>query len=252
MRLAIIGFGKMGNMIYEIAKQQGHEIVSIVDPFSEDDKVTSRKLDVASLSKADVAIDFSHPVGIFENIKFYISNGIPCVIGTTGWYDREKELRNFAKNYPQSSLIFSGNFSIGVSLYREVVRLASSLFGKTGSYDVFMNEIHHRGKADSPSGTAKLIADVVEENFDSKDAVVTERLDRKRLDNEIHVSSTRGGWVPGTHTVVFDSPFDTIELVHRARTREGFATGAVLAASWIKNRKGFYTLDDFVDTLIKG
>jgi len=130
------------------------------------------------------------------------------------------------------------------------VKLASSLFGKTGSYDVFANEIHHREKADSPSGTAKLISDIIVENFDGKDKVVTERLDRKIEPNEIHVSSTRGGWIPGTHTVVFDSPFDSVELTHRARTRDGFAIGAVLAASWLIGKKGFFTLDDFVETLI--
>ncbi len=250
MNIAIIGFGKMGNMIMLDAKSKGHSIVSIIDPYSKDPLVSAKELEVENLNNADVVIDFSHPSCIVDNIKFYIKNNVPAVIGTTGWNNQLDELKLLAKDYPQSSIIYSGNFSIGVSLYREVVKLAATLFGNTGSYDVFANEIHHREKADSPSGTASMIADVIEKNFEGKEKIVTERLDRKIEREEFHVSSTRGGWVPGTHTVTFDSPFDSVELVHRARTREGFASGAVLAATWIKDKKGFFTLDDFVETLI--
>lgn len=250
MNIAIVGYGKMGKKISQIANERGFCITSIIDTICTDEKVTHKSLTKQSLQECDVVIDFSHPSCIIENMKFYITNNVPAVIGTTGWYDRLEEVKEYASLYPQSSLIYSGNFSIGVSLYREVIKLASSLFGKTGSYDVFANEIHHREKADSPSGTAKLISDIIVENFEGKDKVITQRLDRKINSNEIHVSSTRGGFVPGTHTVVFDSPFDTVELTHRARTRDGFATGAVLAAEWINNKKGFFTLDDFVETLI--
>lgn len=250
MNIAIIGFGKMGKKIYQIASEKGYSITSIIDPLSTDSLVTDKTITIQSLKGCDVVIDFSHPSCIIENIKFYISNSIPAVIGTTGWYDNIEMLKEYASNYSNSSIIYSGNFSIGVSLYREVVKLASSLFGKTGSYDVFANEIHHREKADSPSGTAALISDIIVDNFEGKDKVVTQRLDRKIEANEIHVSSTRGGWIPGTHSVVFDSPFDSIELTHRARTRDGFAIGAVLAASWLIDKKGFFTLDDFVETLI--
>jgi len=250
MNIAIVGFGKMGKKIYQITIEKGHKITSIIDPLSTDSRVTAKRITVKSLIGSNIVIDFSHSSCILENIKFYISNTIPAVIGTTGWYDQLNELKLFAKDYPESSIIYSGNFSIGVSLFREIVKLASSLIGKTGSYDVFENEIHHREKSDSPSGTATLLSDIIVENFEGKDRVVTQRLDRKIEENEIHVSSTRGGWIPGTHTVVFDSPFDSVELIHRARTRDGFAIGAVLAASWLINKKGFFTLDDFVETLI--
>lgn len=250
MKIAIIGFGKMGKMIYKDALDKGHSIVSIIDPFSEDLLVSSKELNVNNLNSADAVIDFSHPSCIEENIKFYIKNSVAAVIGTTGWYDKIEELKTLAKDYPQSSIIYSGNFSIGVSLYREVIKLASKLFGATSSYDVFVNEIHHKEKADSPSGTASMIADVVRDNFNGKSEIVTDKLNYKIKSEEFHVSSTRGGWVPGTHTVTFDSPFDSVELIHRARTREGFASGAVLAATWIKDKVGFFTLDDFVDTLI--
>ncbi|MBK5200450.1 MAG: 4-hydroxy-tetrahydrodipicolinate reductase [Spirochaetaceae bacterium] len=250
MNIAIIGFGKMGKMIHMNAIEKGHYVVSIIDSYSTDPLVSANKLSIETLNNADVAIDFSHPSCIIDNIKFYIQNNIPAVIGTTGWYDKLEELKLLAKDYPQSSIIYSGNFSIGVSLYREVVKMASKLFGTNGSYDVFVNEIHHREKADSPSGTASMIADVIKDNFDGKNKIVTERLDHKIDKQEFHVSSTRGGWVPGTHSVTFDSPFDSVELIHRARTREGFARGAVLASMWIEDKKGFFTLDDFVDTLI--
>lgn len=250
MNIAINGFGKMGKMILLNAEGNGHLVVSIIDPYSTDSRVSAKKLSIENLNNADVVIDFSHPSCIVDNIKFYIQNNVPAVIGTTGWNDKLEELKLFAKDYSQSSIIYSGNFSIGVSLYREVVKIASKLFGATGSYDVFLNEIHHKEKADSPSGTASMLADVVRDNFEGKSKIVTERLDRKIDQQEFHVSSTRGGWVPGTHTVTFDSPFDSVELVHRARTREGFASGALLAATWIKDKKGFFTLDDFVDTLI--
>lgn len=250
MNIAIVGFGKMGKKIYQVASEKDYKVTSIIDSMSTDSLVTDKEITTKSLSGCDVVIDFSHPSCIVGNIMFYLANGIPAVIGTTGWYEKIEELKGFAKAFPQSSIIYSGNFSIGVSLYREVIKLASSLFGKTGSYDVFANEIHHKEKADSPSGTAALISDIIIDNFDGKDKVVTQRLDRKIKDNEIHVSSTRGGWIPGTHTVVFDSPFDSIELTHRARTRDGFAIGAVLAAEWLMNKKGFFTLDDFVETLI--
>jgi 4-hydroxy-tetrahydrodipicolinate reductase len=250
MNIAIVGFGKMGKKIYQVASEKEYKVTSIIDPMSSDSLVTNKDISFESLSACDVVIDFSHPSCIVENIKFYISNEIPAVIGTTGWYDQIDNLKQFAKAFPKSSIIFSGNFSIGVSLYREVVKLASSLFGNSGSYDVFANEIHHREKADSPSGTAALISDIIVDNFEGKDKVVTQRLDRKIESNEIHVSSTRGGWIPGTHTVVFDSPFDSVELTHRARTRDGFAIGAVLAAGWLINKEGFFTLDDFVETLI--
>ncbi|MGD1822778.1 MAG: 4-hydroxy-tetrahydrodipicolinate reductase [Pleomorphochaeta sp.] len=249
MNIALVGFGKMGKMIYSLVEENDN-VVAIIDPFSKDTLVSAKSLTKDNLNKADVVIDFSHPSTILENIKFYIKNSIPCVIGTTGWYDDIDELKQLTKEYSGSSLIYSGNFSLGVAVFREIVKFASSILSKTSIYDVFLNEIHHKDKADSPSGTSLLLAEAVRDNFDGKDTIVSEELKRKIEKNEIHCSSTRGGYITGTHSVVYDSQVDSIELVHRAKSREGFAKGALIAASWVKDRTGFYNLDDLVSALI--
>jgi len=249
MNIALVGYGKMGQMIRSLIGDKD-SIVSIIDLYSDNNEVSAKELSIKSLNNAEVVIDFSHPSTIESNIKFYLENKIPCVIGTTGWYDKITELKDFASNYKESSLIYSGNFSIGVAIFREIVKVAAQTLSQTKLYDVFLNEIHHRDKADSPSGTSLLLAEAVLENFESKEKIVSEELKRKIEKNEIHCSSTRGGYITGTHSVVFDSQVDSIELVHRAKNREGFARGALIAASWIKDKNGFYNLDDLVNTLI--
>lgn len=250
MNIALVGFGKMGNMINSLIEGD-NRIVAIIDPFSKSEEVSATELTMNNLNNAQVVIDFSHPSTIERNIKFYIENEVPCVIGTTGWYDKIDELKAFAIPYKSSSVIYSGNFSLGVAIFREIIKFASSILSKTSIYDVFLNEIHHKDKADSPSGTALLLAQAIVDNFEGKDTIVSEELKRKIEKNEIHCSSTRGGYITGTHNVVFDSQVDSIELVHRAKNREGFARGALIAASWIKDKKGFYNLDDLVNTLLK-
>ena len=250
MKIALVGFGKMGQMIHSFV-EEGDEVVAIIDLYSTNNLVSAKELSVDNLNDADVVIDFSHPSTIEENIKFYLENEVPCVIGTTGWYDKVDSFKEFAKDYKSSSLIYSGNFSLGVAVFREIVKFAAAILSQTSIYDVFLNEIHHREKADSPSGTSLLLAEAVRDNFEGKDTIVSEELKRKIKKNEIHCSSTRGGYVTGTHSVVFDSQVDSIELVHRAKSREGFAKGALIAASWVKDKSGFYNLDDLVNTLIK-
>lgn len=250
MKIALVGFGKMGQMIHSFV-EEGDEVVAIIDLYSTNNLVSAKELSVDNLNGADVVIDFSHPSTIEENIKFYLENEVPCVIGTTGWYDKVDSFKEFAKDYKSSSLIYSGNFSLGVAVFREIVKFAAAILSQTSIYDVFLNEIHHREKADSPSGTSLLLAEAVRDNFEGKDTIVSEELKRKIKKNEIHCSSTRGGYVTGTHSVVFDSQVDSIELVHRAKSREGFAKGALIAASWVKDKSGFYNLDDLVNTLIK-
>ena len=250
MKIALVGFGKMGQMIHSFV-EEGDEVVAIIDLYSTNNLVSAKELSVDNLNGADVVIDFSHPSTIEENIKFYLENEVPCVIGTTGWYDKVDSFKELAKDYKSSSLIYSGNFSLGVAVFREIVKFAAAILSQTSIYDVFLNEIHHREKADSPSGTSLLLAEAVRDNFEGKDTIVSEELKRKIKKNEIHCSSTRGGYVTGTHSVVFDSQVDSIELVHRAKSREGFAKGALIAASWVKDKSGFYNLDDLVNTLIK-
>jgi 4-hydroxy-tetrahydrodipicolinate reductase len=148
-------------------------------------------------------------------------------------------------------LIWSGNFSVGVNALFRITEYAAKLFNKIEDYDIAVNEIHHTQKADSPSGTANMIGDILVENIDRKNKIVTEAFDRKPKDDELHISSTRVGSVPGIHTITFDSSADTIELKHTARNRCGFASGSVLAAEFVKGKKGFYHIDDMMNEIIK-
>lgn len=253
MKVAIVGYGKMGKLIRSQALGLGHEVVAVIDPFAQLPEVTDTHLDASTLNGCTVAIDFTHPSVVVDNIVLYARLGIPAVIGTTGWYDRLESVRE-AIDEQSCAVIYSGNFSLGVALFFQVVKYASRLFGKSGLYDPFIQETHHAQKADSPSGTALMLAQMVLENSPTKTSIYADTLHRRREDTEIHVASVRGGSVPGTHTVTFDSQDDTIELTHRARSREGFATGALKAASWVADgRKGFFTLDAMLeDVFLQG
>lgn len=247
MRIAVVGYGKMGRLIRLEALKCGHEVVAIIDPWSPQSEVTALQLDAASLNGCDVAIDFTQPQIVCDHIVLYARLGIPAVIGTTGWYSELDSVKKAIEG-TQSSIIYSGNFSLGVALFMQVVKKAGQLFDKVGLYDTFIQEIFHAQKADSPSGTAEMLGNILLETSSTKKSLVRESLQRKRTDQEIHISSLRGGTIPGIHTVYFDSDVDTIELTHRARSREGFAIGAVKAASWIADgRKGFFTLDDMLE-----
>lgn len=246
MRIALVGYGKMGRLIRAIAEEKSHSIVAIVDPVSEDTLVTHRVLDEQALSDCEVAIDFSHPSVVYDHMLLYARTGIPAVIGTTGWYERLDELKASIASF-KPSIIYSGNFSIGVAQFLRIVAYAAQLIAGTGLYDPFLTEIHHAAKADSPSGTAGLLADALLKAFPNKTRLIDETLRHRRPEDAIHVASVRGGWVPGTHTITFDSPVDTIELTHRARSREGFAVGALEAATWIASGKyGLFTLEDML------
>jgi 4-hydroxy-tetrahydrodipicolinate reductase len=250
MRIAIVGYGKMGKMVRTVALEAGHEVVAVIDPWSPQPEVTALGLDVSSLADCDVAIDFTHPATVVDDILLYARLGIPAVIGTTGWYDRLDEVREAVEGL-DCSIIYSGNFSLGVAVFLQIVEKAAILFDRVGGYDPFIQETHHAQKADSPSGTASMLASVVLENSSNKNSIVSDTLHRTRKDDELCIGSLRGGFVPGTHTVAFDSPEDTIELVHRARSRQGFAAGAVKAAAWISDgRKGVFTLSDMIDDLL--
>ncbi len=247
MRVGIIGYGKMGQLIREEALKQGHTISSVIDPVSQDREVTAKHVSSESIASCDVVIDFTHPSVVVDHIIMYAKLGVPAVIGTTGWYDKLPEIKKIVEE-SDGAVIYSGNYSLGVALFMQVVKNAAKLFAKSGLYDPFLTEMHHAQKADSPSGTAEMLGSLVLESYPYKDHLVKEALHQKREDNAIHLASVRGGWVPGTHTVYFDSPQDTIELTHRARSRQGFAVGAVQAGAWIANgRKGLFTLDDMLE-----
>ncbi|MBT4870163.1 MAG: 4-hydroxy-tetrahydrodipicolinate reductase [Candidatus Diapherotrites archaeon] len=245
MRIAIIGYGKMGNIIQTIAHERLHDVVTI-DPMG---KADFKEINEESLKDVDVAIDFTTPTVALENARASAMQGKNIVMGTTGWYDDLEEMKEAVKDI---GFIWSGNFSIGVNMFFKIVEEASKVVNNVEDYDASVFETHHNMKKDSPSGTAKMIADKVIENIERKDTIVTDKFDRAPEKNELHVASMRCGKIPGTHTVTFDSQADTIELTHRARGREGFALGAVLAAEFINGKKGFFDINDLMKDIIGG
>lgn len=233
LKIGLVGYGKMGRLIEEAALQKGHCI----------NAKTSRHLDIASFKQSQVCIDFSHPESVMDNIRTLAAMGKNLVIGTTGWYDHLDEVKSLVSKY-QIGFIYSPNFSVGVNLFLKVVEEAAALIDAFPDYDVGLFEAHHNQKADSPSGTAKAIADTLVQQIRRKTAITDNNSIGRISPNELHVTSLRCGSIPGTHSVIFDSPSDSITLTHQARDREGFARGAVTAAEWLNGKKGFYTIED--------
>ena len=243
MKISLIGYGKMGKEIERIAKLRGIQVVSIID--SSDVSAKSKKITKASLNNADVAIDFTTPDVAIDNLKLVSALGKNMVMGTSSWYDRVEEAKAIVKKN-NTGFIYGPNFSIGVNLFMKIAEESTKLFEKAKDYDVFVYEAHHNQKVDAPSGTAKNISDIVLKNMKRKKKAVYDRVDRRILPSELHVASIRAGNIPGTHVLSFDSEADTIEIKHTARNRSGFAIGALQAAEWIRNKKGFYTFDDLM------
>lgn len=249
MNIAIIGYGKMGHEIEKVAKEKGITVKSIIDPKAEG--ATHKEIDEESLESIDVAIDFTHPDTAIDNIKKYCKLKTNAVIGTTGWYERIDEVKKLVEK-SGIGLIWSGNFSLGVNIFFRVIENASKIMNHFDDYDAFVHEFHHNQKADSPSGTAVMIGNILTKNIDRKEKIVTDELKRKIEPDELHISSTRSGNIPGTHIVGFDSIADTIELKHTARSRQGFAAGTVIAAQWIRDKKGFFDIKNMMDKIIGG
>lgn len=247
MNIAIIGYGKMGKEIEKIAKCKGINVKSIIDPNNSESMFA--EINEISLKDIDVAIDFTHPDTAVENIIKVSDLGVNMVVGTTGWYDEMDKIKKIIEN-AKTGLIWSGNFSLGVNILFKIIENSSRIINKFDDYDCFIHEFHHKEKADSPSGTALMIGRILLENLDKKEKIVTEELKRKIKPDELHISSTRGGFIPGIHIIGFDSVADTIELKHTARGRQGFALGAITAAEWIKDKKGFFNIEDLMKSII--
>ena len=242
-------------MIERAAMAQGHSIAAVVDPFAQaaalpDTVRLFRTIaEAGDLSGADAAIEFTQPGAALANIKALAERKIPSVIGTTGWHDHLDEARQAVEN-AGTSLIWASNFSLGVNLFYRIAWYASQLADSFPEYDVGGFESHHNKKLDSPSGTAKTLVDGVLARIGRKEKAVWETLDRRPEPGELHYPSLRIGSVPGTHSLLFDSPADTIEITHTARSREGFATGALRAAQWLVGRKGMFTIDDMFKDIL--
>jgi 4-hydroxy-tetrahydrodipicolinate reductase len=233
MRFALFGYGKMGHEIDSVAREQGETIAEVFDEF--------RVVQADALGDVDVCIDFSTPDAVVGNIRAAIQARKDIVVGTTGWNQHLPEFRDMVKDI---GLLYSSNFSLGMNYFFRMVKRAAELMNHAENYDPSIHEIHHRQKMDSPSGTALTLARILIDGIDRKKEILTAPPAGAIKPGMLHVSSTRVGTVAGTHTVSFDSSEDLIELTHVAKTRRGFAMGALAAARWLHGRKGIYTMDD--------
>ncbi|MFC1769381.1 4-hydroxy-tetrahydrodipicolinate reductase [Nanoarchaeota archaeon] len=248
MKIAMIGYGQMGHEIEKVAISRGHEVISTIDPVVETAKF--KEISQEALEGVDVAIDFTHPSVIIENIKKVSSLGKTLVVGTTGWYDQIEDVKSIISQ-SDMGFIYASNFSIGVNLFYKILESSAKIMNKVNEYDVAGIEYHHVKKADSPSGTAKSMANILVNNIDRKTKISYDKMDRKITPEELHFASVRVGAIPGTHNVIFDSPADTIELKHTARSRQGFALGAVLAAEYINGKKGFHEISQMMEEFVR-
>jgi 4-hydroxy-tetrahydrodipicolinate reductase len=235
MNILLIGYGKMGKMIEDIALLRNHNIAYVID--KEEDW---NNLDVKEI---DVAIDFSSPYTVVDNIVACFNRNIPIVVGTTGWYGRLNEFRDLA-NQEQKGLFVASNFSIGMSIFNKINEQLAILMNAQPSYDVSIEEIHHVHKLDAPSGTAITLAETIIDNLDRKTNWELNCEDEKS--NIINVTAQRIGEVSGTHSVTYSSEVDDIIITHQAHNRKGFALGAVLAAEFMKGKTGFYGMKDLI------
>jgi len=247
MNIAIVGYGGMGKMVAQAAQEKGLTISAIIDPVAKE--ATHKKVDSNALKGVDVAIDFTHPSAVLENIRVYCDTKTNAVVGTTGWYDRLPEVKQMVQK-SGIGFLWGSNFSVGVNIYFRIVENAAKLVNKAEQYDVWGFEIHHHNKSDSPSGTAKSLSDILIKNISRKKKAVYEMLNRKIAKDEFHFASVRGGPVNIEHTIGFDSAADCLTLKHAARNRQGYAEGAVLAALWLGKKKGYFELDDFMKGLL--
>ena len=240
MRLALIGYGRMGHAVEQVAQERSHTTVSI-DPNAEV-QADYTAINEASLQGCDCCIDFTHPSQVIQNARAVNAHNLPLVIGTTGFnpYDLPP---------PHKAFLYAPNFSIGMNLFSRLAAQAAVMMDAHPQYDVAGIELHHRGKADAPSGTAKLLAGIIAEHIRRKNEISYEKTAGIIPQQVFQFSSVRVGSVPGTHTIIFDSPSDTIEITHRTRDRLSFAYGAVIAAEWLQGKHGEHTLDDMIDAM---
>ncbi|MFA6945219.1 MAG: 4-hydroxy-tetrahydrodipicolinate reductase [Pedobacter sp.] len=244
MKIAILGYGKMGRIIEKIATERGHKIILKVNADNLED------LSVSNLRLADVAIDFSTPDSALSNIDICFEANVPVVIGTTGWYGRLQEVKNKCVE-GNNTLIYASNFSVGVNVFFYVNKVLARIMNRYPQYEVQVEEIHHTEKLDSPSGTAMSIAEGILGELDRKDEWVNELIGSDEAiitkPEQLLIESHRIEDVPGTHTVIYSSEVDDIEFKHKAHNRAGFALGAVLAAEWLEDRTGFFNITDMFD-----
>ncbi|CAL2077824.1 4-hydroxy-tetrahydrodipicolinate reductase [Tenacibaculum dicentrarchi] len=231
MKIALLGYGRMGKEIEKIALQRGHQII-----IKDTGKTTY------DITKADVAIDFSIPDAAFNNISHCINNQTPVISGTTGWLDKYQEIVDLC-NQKQGAFIYASNFSLGVNVFFELNKQLAKMMSTLDEYTISIEEIHHTKKLDAPSGTAITLAEGIIENSTKK----AWELDAKTSEENIPITAIRTPKVPGTHTTTYDSIVDSIAIKHTAHNRQGFALGAVVAAEWLVDKKGVHSMRDVLN-----
>ncbi|MDR3277104.1 MAG: 4-hydroxy-tetrahydrodipicolinate reductase [Treponema sp.] len=278
MKVALIGYGRMGRLLEAQCRERGHQVAAVVDPLAgtagfaglapgrapafatiaegaqglASGRAPGRAQGLApGLREADLALEFSRPDTAAENLLALAGLGLPVVCGTTGWYDRLPEVAA-AVEAAGTSLVWASNFSLGVNLFYRIAEAAALIMDPFPEYDLGGWEAHHHNKADSPSGTARALVERVLSRMSRKTQAVYDKLDRPPAPQELHYASLRLGSEPGLHSLIFDSAADTIELSHRARNREGLAAGALRAAEWLARRQGagVFTMDDVLEDLL--
>ena len=234
MKIALIGYGKMGKAIEEIAQLKGHEIALKIDVSNQHEFTKER------LSLCDVAIEFTNPKSAVDNLKKCLAAKVPVVCGSTGWLEQWDEIASLYTN-EEGSLVYASNYSIGVNLFFELNKTLANLMNNHYEYEILVEEIHHTEKKDAPSGTAISIAEQILQHITRKKQWVNHISDNEQ---DLEINSERIDPAPGTHKVKYFSPIDDIEIIHTAHNRKGFAGGAVLAAEFITGKKGIYSMKD--------
>ena len=235
MKIALIGYGKMGKAIEKLALAKGHQITAIVD--------SQNSIENTNFDDVDVAIEFTRPELAVKHMNFCLEIGLPIVVGTTAWQNELKIITENVSKY-NGALVHASNFSIGVNLFFEMNKQLAKIMEAHPAYKLEMTEIHHTQKLDKPSGTAVTLAEeIIEQNTNYKHWRLAESNELEN-GNEFFIHALREENVPGTHLVNYSSPIDSIQIQHIAHTRDGFALGAILAAEWIKNKKGIFTMKD--------
>lgn len=237
MKIALIGYGKMGKAIEQLAIERGYEIILKVD-FDNAKTWTNEQL-----KQADVAIEFTNPESAISNLTRCFECGVPVISGTTGWLEKMEEVKNACKEL-DGGFFYASNFSIGVNLFFKLNKILAKMMEAYDSYDISLEEIHHTQKLDAPSGTAITLAEGLLEHISRKSKWVKESTNQE---NELPIFSKRIEHVPGTHSINYNSEIDSIEIKHTAHSRLGFAKGALMAAEWMKNRKGVYGMEDLLN-----
>ncbi|MDI6765946.1 MAG: 4-hydroxy-tetrahydrodipicolinate reductase [Bacteroidota bacterium] len=245
MNIALVGYGKMGKEVERVAPEKNIKIKQI---FTLENNLRAMGITKQSLKDVDVCIDFSTPTAVIENIKVVADCGKNIVVGTTGWYDKLKEIEKIVKD-ANIGLLYSPNFSLGMNIFFQMISSTANVFNRFDCYDISIHETHHKGKVDSPSGTALTMGQIILKHIRRKKEMLLETSHKEIKPSQLHVTSTRVGNVIGVHRLLFDSEGDSIELVHSAKNRTSFAIGVLLAAEWLKGKKGIFTMKDVITSI---